>query len=84
MTSSHDTLEDPRNERVLVWLNGALVPRERAVVSVLDAGFLLGDGIWESFRVLHGKPAFARRRLQFGIGVRPRSRRRRHHRRPDA
>jgi len=56
--SSHDTVEDPRNEHVQVWLNGALVPREKAVVSVLDAGFLLGDGIWESFRVHHGKPAF--------------------------
>jgi branched-chain amino acid aminotransferase len=56
--SSHDTVDDPRNEHVRVWLNGELVPRERAVVSVLDAGFLLGDGIWESFRVHRGKPAF--------------------------
>ncbi|MEQ1505531.1 MAG: aminotransferase class IV [Myxococcota bacterium] len=58
MTSSHDTLDDPRNATLTVWLNGALVPRNRAVVSVLDAGFLLGDGIWESFRVHHGRPAF--------------------------
>lgn len=39
-------------------MNGALVPRERATVSVLDAGFLLGDGLWESFRVHNGHPAF--------------------------
>lgn len=55
---SHDTVEDPRNDTVLVWMNGALVPRPEARVSVLDAGFLLGDGIWESFRVHHGRPAF--------------------------
>lgn len=56
--SSHDTVEDPRNASVLVWMNGRLVPRAEAVVSVLDAGFLLGDGLWESFRVHHGVPAF--------------------------
>lgn len=51
-------VEDPRNEHVLVWMNGALVPREKATVSVLDAGFLLGDGLWESFRIKNGHPAF--------------------------
>ncbi|MEZ4239995.1 MAG: aminotransferase class IV [Myxococcota bacterium] len=55
---THDTLEDPRNDDVLVWMNGALVRRPDAKVSVLDAGFLLGDGIWESFRVHGGHPAF--------------------------
>lgn len=63
MTSSHDTVDDPRNEQVLVWLNGELVPRERAVVSVLDAGFLLGDGVWESFRVHRGRALFVREHL---------------------
>jgi branched-chain amino acid aminotransferase len=55
---SHDTVEDPRNDEVLVWMNGDLVRRPEARVSVLDAGFLLGDGIWESFRIRHGHPAF--------------------------
>ena len=64
MTSSHDTLDDPRNQHVLVWLNGALVPRERAVVSVLDAGFLLGDGVWESFRVHRGRALFVGEHLE--------------------
>ncbi|MEQ1567561.1 MAG: aminotransferase class IV [Myxococcota bacterium] len=59
MPSSHDTVDDPRNASVLVWMNGQLLPREQAVVSVLDAGFLLGDGIWESFRVHAGRPVFA-------------------------
>ena len=34
------------------------MPRERAVVSVFDAGFLLGDGVWEGLRVWGGHPAF--------------------------
>src|SRR5215211_4715312 len=55
---THDFEEDPRNENVLVWVNGELVPRERAVVSVFDAGFVLGDGIWEGLRVRAGHPAF--------------------------
>jgi branched-chain amino acid aminotransferase len=41
-----------------VWLNGTLVPRSRATVSVLDAGFLLGDGVWEAMRLHNGKVAF--------------------------
>jgi branched-chain amino acid aminotransferase len=58
-----DFEEDPRNERVLVWVNGELVPRERAVVSVFDAGFVLGDGVWEGLRVRSGHPAFLERHL---------------------
>jgi branched-chain amino acid aminotransferase len=43
---------------VLVSVNGELVPRGQAVVSVFDAGFVLGDGVWEGLRVVHGHPAF--------------------------
>ena len=46
---------DPRNEQVLVYVNGNLVPREQAVVSVFDAGFALGDGVWEGLRLVRGK-----------------------------
>jgi branched-chain amino acid aminotransferase len=60
---TYDFEEDPRNERVLVWVNGELVPRERAVVSVFDAGFVLGDGVWEGLRVRSGHPAFLERHL---------------------
>ena len=60
---THDFEHDARNERVLVWINGELVPRERAVVSVFDAGFLLGDGVWEGMRVRAGHPAFLERHL---------------------
>jgi branched-chain amino acid aminotransferase len=60
MTShgTHDYAEDPRNADVLIYVNGALVPRGEAVVSVFDAGFILGDGVWEGMRVSGGHPAF--------------------------
>jgi aminodeoxychorismate lyase len=41
---------------VLIFLNGQFVPEERAVVSVLDRGFLYGDGLFETMRVFNGKP----------------------------
>jgi branched-chain amino acid aminotransferase len=60
---THDFDDDPRNERILVWVNGELVRRERAVVSVFDSGFVLGDGVWEGLRVRGGHPAFLERHL---------------------
>jgi branched-chain amino acid aminotransferase len=60
---THDFDDDARNERVLIWVNGELVPRERAVVSVFDSGFVLGDGVWEGLRVRAGHPAFLERHL---------------------
>jgi branched-chain amino acid aminotransferase len=60
---THDFEQDPRNERILIWINGELVPRERAVVSVFDAGFVLGDGVWEGLRVRAGHAAFLERHL---------------------
>src|SRR3954447_24570594 len=60
---THDFEDDPRNENILVWVNGDLVPRARAVVSVFDSGFVLGDGVWEGLRVRAGHPAFLERHL---------------------
>jgi branched-chain amino acid aminotransferase len=55
---THDFEDDPRNADVLINVNGSLVPRAQAVVSVFDAGFVLGDGVWEGLRVTAGHPAF--------------------------
>jgi len=55
---THDYVDDPRNADVLIYVNGALLPRAQAVVSVFDAGFVLGDGVWEGLRVSGGHPAF--------------------------
>jgi branched-chain amino acid aminotransferase len=60
---THDFEDEPRNQRILVWVNGELVPRDRAVVSVFDAGFVVGDGVWEGLRVRAGHPAFLERHL---------------------
>ncbi|MEA2492639.1 MAG: branched-chain amino acid aminotransferase, partial [Thermoleophilaceae bacterium] len=60
---THDFADDARNDRILIWVNGELVPRERAVVSVFDSGFVLGDGVWEGLRVRAGHPAFLERHL---------------------
>ncbi len=38
-----------------VYVNGALVPKEQAVVSVFDHGLLYGDGVFEGIRVYGGK-----------------------------
>jgi branched-chain amino acid aminotransferase len=55
---THEYEDDPRNETVLISVNGKLLPRSEAMVSVFDAGFLLGDGVWESFRLHKGKLVF--------------------------
>jgi len=38
-----------------VYINGELVPREEAKVSVFDHGFLYGDGVFEGIRAYNGK-----------------------------
>ena len=58
MAGSQDYRPDPRNEQALIYLNGALVPRAEARVSLFDAGFLVGDGIWEGIRVHKGALLF--------------------------
>lgn len=55
---THDYLDDPRNADILINVNGELVPRDEAKVSVFDSGFVLGDGVWEGLRVHNGKVAF--------------------------
>lgn len=56
--STHGAEEDPRNRDLKIWVNGALHHRDKAVVSVYDSGFLLGDGVWEGLRLYDGIWAF--------------------------
>jgi branched-chain amino acid aminotransferase len=58
MAGSQDFEDDPRNANVRVWLNGSLVPRSEARVSLFDAGFGMGDGIWEGLRLHKGRLLF--------------------------
>ena len=57
-TGTHDYVDDPRNADILISINGKLVPRDEAVVSVFDSGFVLGDGVWEGLRVTNAGIAF--------------------------
>jgi branched-chain amino acid aminotransferase len=63
MAGSQDIAEDSRNADILVWLNGALVPRAQATVSVFDSGFIAGDGVWEGLRLIRGRWLFLDRHL---------------------
>ncbi|MEQ8256114.1 MAG: D-amino acid aminotransferase [Roseovarius confluentis] len=56
--TTHQAEEDARNEDILIWLNGRIVPKAEAVVSVYDSGFMLGDGVWEGLRLYNGTWAF--------------------------
>jgi branched-chain amino acid aminotransferase len=50
--------DDARNAGIQIDINGQLFHRDRAMVSVFDSGFVLGDGIWEGLRVFNGRVAF--------------------------
>ncbi len=56
--SSHQAEADARNEAILIYVNGRILPKAEAVVSVYDAGFMLGDGVWEGIRLYNGRWAF--------------------------
>lgn len=58
MPGSQDFEDDPANAAALIYLNGALVPRAEAKISVFDAGFVVGDGIWEGLRLHKGALLF--------------------------
>ncbi len=56
--TTHTAEADPRNQDILIWVNGTLKPRAEATVSVYDSGFMLGDGVWEGMRLYDGNWAF--------------------------
>ena len=56
--ATHQAEEDARNGSVLIYVNGQIVPKAEAKVSVYDSGFMLGDGVWEGLRLFKGKWAF--------------------------
>jgi branched-chain amino acid aminotransferase len=71
MPGSQDFAPDRRNESTLLYLNGALVTRENAKISIFDGGFVVGDGVWEGLRLHRGALLFLDRhleRLYWGAG----------------
>lgn len=58
MHGTHNAIQDERNKDVLISINSELFHRNDAKISVFDSGFLVGDGVWEAFRVHNGKMIF--------------------------
>ena len=56
--TTHQAEEDARNASILIYVDGKVVPKAEASISVYDSGFMLGDGIWEGLRLYNGKWAF--------------------------
>ena len=49
---------DQLNQNILIYVNGELLPRSEAVISVYDSGFLMGDGVWEGIRLIQNRWIF--------------------------
>ena len=49
--STHSFIVNPKNESILININGEFFKRNEAKISVFDSGFLLGDGVWEGIRL---------------------------------
>ncbi|NEN24237.1 aminotransferase class IV [Cryomorpha ignava] len=55
---THNALQDDRNNEIVIYVNGELLPRKDAKISVFDSGYLVGDGIWEAVRLHKGQLVF--------------------------
>jgi branched-chain amino acid aminotransferase len=55
---THNAIADERNDNILIYVNGDLVRRNEASISVFDSGYLIGDGIWEALRLHEGVLVF--------------------------
>ena len=58
------SLPDPRNENILININGELLPREEARISVFDSAVQGGDAVWEGIRIYNGKVFMLEEHLQ--------------------
>lgn len=45
----------PESDKPLIFVNGQMLPKTQAMVSVYDHGLLYGDGVFEGIRVYRGK-----------------------------
>jgi len=55
MASTHDFDKDKRNDEIEIYINGKFYKRTEATISVMDSGYLLGDGVWEGIRLYKKK-----------------------------
>ncbi len=54
MASTHDYDNDSRNDNIQIYISGQFYYRSEAKISVMDSGYLLGDGVWEGIRFHNG------------------------------
>jgi branched-chain amino acid aminotransferase len=79
VASTHDYEIDSRNDNVQIYIDGQFFPRTDAKVSVMDSGYLLGDGVWEGIRLYNNHLIHLEKHLerlydgaetiQMGIGI---------------
>ena len=62
--STHQAEEDARNEAIMIYVNGRIVPKAQALISVYDSGFMLGDGVWEGIRLYNGRWSFIEEHIE--------------------
>ena len=55
---THNAEADSRNQDIKIYVNGELLPRNDAKISVFDSGYLIGDGVWEGMRLHNGALVF--------------------------
>ncbi|MFY0696516.1 MAG: aminotransferase class IV [Balneola sp.] len=60
---THNAVNDDRNDHIKISINGELFDRKNAKISVFDSGYLVGDGIWEAFRLHQGVLVFLNEHL---------------------
>jgi len=63
MASTHDYDDDSRNNNIQIFINGEFYLRSEAKISVMDSGYLLGDGVWEGIRFHKGHLVHIKRHL---------------------
>ena len=56
--SSHSYIKNDKNADIFININGKLLQRNEAKISVFDSGFLLGDGVGEGIRLHKNKLVF--------------------------
>ena len=79
MASTHDYEIDSRNDNIQIYVDGQFFSRADAKVSVMDSGYLLGDGVWEGIRLYNNHLIHLEKHLerlyegaetiQMGIGI---------------
>ena len=52
-----------KNKNVVIYVDGELLKRNDAKISVFDSGFMMGDGVWEGLRLVNNNWLFLNEHL---------------------